>query len=340
MNPHLLNITDIFAPGTVSPTEVLPPDVASQLAIVTYITVGSVAVLIWDIWDNICTDYRLITEFTIHLPTIVYFASRLATVFYALTYTIFNTAAITWDCSRFAKVVTVGYPIAIDATSFLFLLRVRAIFNRDRFFVIFFNCLWIGVVASSLTGPFGTSGINIGTTEYCVIDRFEGYIDAAAIAPLVFDTLVFIAISRRLMIDALVVDRDLRTCADVKALVLGDYLPTLSKALLQDGQVYYLTTITTGLTSVIILFVPGIPSYILRTMLTVPNITLMNIMACRVFRKTKFGLFRETSISTTMIFGSLEGWNAETNDVQTDTTGIETVTSSSPVGSSNKPEEV
>lgn len=29
-------------------------------------------------------------------------------------------------------------------------------------------------------------------------------------------------------------------------------------------------------------------------MFTVPNVTLMNIMACRVFRNTKFGIFRGT----------------------------------------------
>lgn len=48
---------------------------------------------------------------------------------------------------------------------------------------------------------------------------------------------------------------------------------------------------TTSLLTVIMLYVPSVPvTY--QTMFTVPNIVLMNIMACRVFRNTKFGLFR------------------------------------------------
>jgi len=46
--------------------------------------------------------------------------------------------------------------------------------------------------------------------------------------------------------------------------------------------------------TVIMLYAGNVPiTY--RTMFTVPNIALMNIMACRVFRNTKLGLNREAS---------------------------------------------
>lgn len=52
--------------------------------------------------------------------------------------------------------------------------------------------------------------------------------------------------------------------------------------------------------TVIMLYLPGVPvSY--QTMFTVPNIMLMNIMACRVFRNTKFEVFRENTFSTTCL---------------------------------------
>lgn len=36
----------------------------------------------------------------------------------------------------------------------------------------------------------------------------------------------------------------------------------------------------------------------MRSMFATPNIALLNIMACRVYRNTKFGLFREEELST------------------------------------------
>lgn len=39
----------------------------------------------------------------------------------------------------------------------------------------------------------------------------------------------------------------------------------------------------------------------MRSMCATPNIVLTNIMACRVYRRTKIGLFRETEVSTTAL---------------------------------------
>jgi len=38
----------------------------------------------------------------------------------------------------------------------------------------------------------------------------------------------------------------------------------------------------------------------LRTVFTVPNVAVMNIMTCRVFRKMIFGTFRESQISASL----------------------------------------
>lgn len=58
------------------------------------------------------------------------------------------------------------------------------------------------------------------------------------------------------------------------------------------------------------LYVPGIPP-VYRTMFTVPNIAIMNIMACRVFRNTRFGVIRNTEIlSTLKVSGTTNGASA------------------------------
>ena len=53
--------------------------------------------------------------------------------------------------------------------------------------------------------------------------------------------------------------------------------------------------------SVIMLFYPSNPA-ILRTIFTIPNVALMNVMAGRVFRNTiLYGTWRETDIFTIQI---------------------------------------
>jgi len=207
--------------------------------------------------------------------------------------TIFETAHA-GNCPKFEKVVCALYPVAIPATSLLFFFRVRAVFDSNKLVIAFFAFMWLAVVGGCITVTRGVTGINIGPTDYCLNAALEPYVSAAAIIPLVNDTLVFFAISFRLMTNTHV-EFNLRT--GVKTLISGAYLPAFSKTLFQDGQVYYLTTVTTNLLTVIMLYIYAVPiTY--RTMFTVPNITLMNIMACRVFRHTKFGMFKETSISS------------------------------------------
>jgi hypothetical protein len=294
-------LDQVINPNT--PMAFLPPDLAFQVTIASYILVGSSGVMIWDILNNVSGDYKLLTKHRIGLPTIAYFISRFGALGYVLASTIFETAAITWNCARFEKILCTLYPIAIPATSLLFFFRVKAVFDRNQLVVAFFAFMWLATLAGCLTVTQGVTGINIGPTKYCLNFDLKDYVAAAAIIPLINDTLVFLAISWRLMTNTHV-DYDIRS--GVKTLMFGEYLPAFSKTLFQDGQAYYLTTVTTNLMTVIMLYVSSVPiTY--RTMFSVPNIALMNIMACRVFRNTKFGVFRETSISTSRMGTAKDG---------------------------------
>ncbi|KAF4609851.1 hypothetical protein D9613_010431 [Agrocybe pediades] len=280
-------------PNPFTPMAFLPPDLAFQVTISTYILIGSCGIMVWDILNNLPSDIRLLKDYRITYPTIVYFISRLGALGYVLASTIFETAP-TGNCRVFEKVVDWLFPVAVPFTSLLFFFRVRAIFDNNKFVVAFFGFMWLAVLAGCLTVTQGVTGANIGTTNYCINASLEGYVSAAAIIPLVNDTLVFIAISWRLLMNSHL-EANLKD--GVRTLVFGVHMPAFSKSLLQDGQAYYLTTVTTSLMTVIMLYIKAVPvSY--QTMFTVPNIMLMNIMACRVFRNTKFGIFRENTYSS------------------------------------------
>ena len=79
--------------------------------------------------------------------------------------------------------------------------------------------------------------MHVPPTRYCAAGHVKPLIAAAAIALLINDTLVFLAITWRLSCNSY-------ACPTFKHVIrvfaFGDYLPALSKAMLQDGQAYYL----------------------------------------------------------------------------------------------------
>jgi hypothetical protein len=127
------------------------------------------------------------------------------------------------------------------------------------------------------------------------------------------DTFVFLAISYRMVSSAMVVST---WRARSQSFFTGDGLLYLSKALLQSGQVYYLSvlwshlcqhiywsnlyvSVTIGvaiLTSVFILS-ENIPAA-LRPALVSPYFALGSAMACRVFRIVFLGIMEGTQIDT------------------------------------------
>lgn len=92
-------------------------------------------------------------------------------------------------------------------------------------------------MAACVTVIVGVDGVNIGPTQYCIDGEVEAYVTAATIIPLVNDTFVFLAISWRLFSNSYARP----TFKDgLRVLIFGDYMPMFSKAMLHDGQAYYL----------------------------------------------------------------------------------------------------
>ncbi|PPR04490.1 hypothetical protein CVT24_013099 [Panaeolus cyanescens] len=292
--------TELLLHDTFSPEEFIIASKTSsyEVTVSIYILVGTCAITVWDVIHNLKADYKLAFKYKFGLPTIVYFISRLATMAYIITSTIFVTAPI-GNCSYFDTVVNWMFPISVPATSLLFFFRIRAVFDDDPFVVSFFGFMWFAVLGGSLTVTQGVHAASIAGTQYCAAGPYEDYVASATILPLIHDTLIFLAISWRLIANSHV-DHNFRN--GYRVMVFGDYLPAFSKSLLQGGQAYYLTTVTSSLLTVIMLEVDAVPP-VFRSIFTVSNVMLMNIMACRVYRNTKFGLFASDDEEDHVIIG-------------------------------------
>ncbi|KAJ6543373.1 hypothetical protein DFH09DRAFT_1173575 [Mycena vulgaris] len=263
----------------------VPPDIAAQVEVLRYVWAGTAAVFIWDILNNLRADYDLLFKYRIRWPVVAYFTSRIVCFVYVIGFTIFLTHPV-GGCRILDLVLDSLYPIAVPSTSLLFFFRVRAIYGRNRIVTGVFAILWLAELAACITVPFGTGGINIGPTRYCIIAELAPYTGSAAITPTVFDTAVFVAISYRLLGNTHVEYSWWEKC---RAFFSGAYLPAFSKALFLDGQVYYMITVISNVTMSVMVYAPGV-SPGSRSLPALSNLMLTCVMACRVYCHTRLGL--------------------------------------------------
>ncbi|KAJ6527814.1 hypothetical protein B0H19DRAFT_1214661 [Mycena capillaripes] len=229
-----VNTTDL--PNPFTPLVWLPPEVAYQIQIGNYVVTGTLAAFIWDLLSNAMNDYKLVSQHRVGPGTVTYFLARLNT----------NISAYPLNhCALARKFYEVGVAVSVPANSLLIFLRARAIFDANRYLVLLFFALWL-IVAGTATMP-AIPGIikaaNIGPTKYCMtVD--EKIIGATfSIAPPVHDTVIFLAISWRMFHYSQPTEgsRTNRGLGGViKSALTGEYLPQFSRAVLMDGQLYYL----------------------------------------------------------------------------------------------------
>ena len=129
-------------------------------------------------------------------------------------------------------------PVQMSFTTLLFFIRVRATYQNARWVTIIFGTLWLAVTGGSTADVF-YHNVNIGPTKYCIVKDLPRYGQVATILPLINDTLVFLAITYRLTGRQLISTSTKREHW-FRVLVKGEYIPDFSRAVLRDGQAYYL----------------------------------------------------------------------------------------------------
>lgn len=271
-----------------TPMAFLPPEFGFQLTLVKYVFVGTLGAVIFDTLTCIGVDYRLLRDFKVTLPTVVYFFSRAVTLTYFIFGAIVNTAPV-GNCSQIFTVTVWLFAVAIPSTTLLFFFRVRAVYLDNKYVVGAFALMWLGVLGGCITATQNDEATRIGPTDYCLsVSHRAPAISAAAIIPLINDVLSFCAVTWRLAQNAQI-KPTFRT--GFKVMVFGHYLPVFSRALLQDGQIYFLSTVGIYILTVMMLYIKGIPPAY-SAMLGNPNVAIMNAMACRMYRNTKLGLYK------------------------------------------------
>ncbi|CAK5266326.1 unnamed protein product [Mycena citricolor] len=278
-------------PGTLGIT-LLPPALAQQVLISDYVCAGSLGIAIWDLLNNCRAEYELLTRSRLRLPIVAYVFARVFSLAYILGFTLLGTYPL-GNCSTMFRVFDSFYPVATSATSLLFFFRVRGVYASALVPTIVFGTLWLGVLATSVTIPIGGRAIPIGPTDYCLITSVAPYVGAAAIMVTIHDTAVYLAISYCLVTNTHIVQTNGQL---FRALICGKYLPSFSRSLFVDGQVYYMVSVISNILVTLMVYLPVSPLY--HGLLAVPNMALTSVMACRVYRNTRLGLSQRPTALT------------------------------------------
>ncbi|KIK54011.1 hypothetical protein GYMLUDRAFT_264861 [Collybiopsis luxurians FD-317 M1] len=265
-----------FSPAI--PFHLLPPEIAYQCQIDTYIVAGTLAIFIWDVLSNLSDDWRLFRPTKNNFVLAAYVISRISSLAYVAGRMVEMTYPV-GNCKLMDTIIGCFFPAGIAGSCVLFFLRARAIYRSQKYMVALFAFLWVSVLAACLTIPFGTSALNIGDTPYCINIFFKGFTAASVIVPTIYDTVIFLAISYKLMSNS----RSLAPDQSFRDRILGTNLPGFSRAMLQNGQKYYLVTLLSNLATILLAYAPVDPAY--RNVLALPNTMLTNVMACYVYRK-------------------------------------------------------
>ncbi|KZP28288.1 hypothetical protein FIBSPDRAFT_947870 [Athelia psychrophila] len=269
-----------------NPFGVLPPAIAGQYQVSCYILAATLTVYVYDWLLSVPEEQAIYARYGLPRATAVYFFSRVTSFIYLLSIALFaiapvdNCQAVEWSAGVFSV-------LAAASTSFLFLLRVRAVYSYSVVVTTLFGCLWLSMIAATAYYVKGLTAQHIPTTRRCTESGMHNYLLAIPSVGLgVTDTIVFVAISYRLVGNSINADAG----GWVRAFVTGDGLYTMSKALLKSGQVYFIAVVAAFLLNLVVMTAPGIPAA-MQYILLPAYVGFTNIMSCVVFRGMALGLY-------------------------------------------------
>ncbi|KAF9255579.1 hypothetical protein L218DRAFT_1034287 [Marasmius fiardii PR-910] len=274
-------------PNPFTPLAFLDPETANSLEASRYWVVAVLGGYIWDCGINLENDYRLLFKYPIRYATVGYYLSRIGTLGYIVISTLLLVGRMS-DCQKLHITQGIFYIISTGFTSFLFLLRVVAVWNWNKWIIAIFTLLWLATIGATVTVPVGLGSSHIGTTQACLLTRVADYTEFSLIMALIHDSAVFLAITYQILMNSLYEENP---SVRFKTFVGNgrSFLPKLSKNLLRSGQQYYLVALIGFVINCLLLKLPNTP-VLYHAISSFPVTAIVNCMACIVFRQIKFGL--------------------------------------------------
>ena len=198
---------------------------------------------------------------------------------------------------------------------FLFLLRVRAVYEGSTIVTLGFGLWWMAVIGTTFLYSFGVRAEHLPHSSMCMISSAQSWSTASLWVNAVYDTCIFVAISVRIVSFAIhpppvdthhhrsnSTSKHAQVEGNWRAFTFGNGLPRVCRELLRGGQLFYLCvsflsscrsrpdlfikygSVTIGFTLLgsSMSLAPVTP--VLRAGFMAPALGMSTIMTCRVFR--------------------------------------------------------
>ncbi|KAF7350846.1 hypothetical protein MSAN_01646600 [Mycena sanguinolenta] len=254
-----------------------------QIEIAQYVCAGSAAVYVWDILNNVRSDWSLFFKHKSNAVAVAYPMARIGALVFVLGFTVFASHPFTY-CNKVLLVINSFLPVTVCGTSSLFLYRVWTVYGGDRIVTLIFGCLWLFAVGSAITIPIGESAERIDGPLICVISRVESYIGASAI---------ILTVQKYDHLPRDLVSNDEGGKSDRPR---GIHSANFLRSLYRDGQMNYLIVVLMNIPATLLLYISSVPT-VYRGLFVVPNITLTSVMACRIYRDKVLGVRRSPQLT-------------------------------------------
>ncbi|KAH7888390.1 hypothetical protein F5I97DRAFT_1803192 [Phlebopus sp. FC_14] len=261
----------------------LSPQTAAEYEVFRNVHIATLGAYIWDMLSSSSQEFKMMrtTGSRVTVNFVAYWIARY--VLFLLVDPLFTIQheepGPMTHCQGHILGVDTTYILAGAASSFMFLRRVQAVFFKNRVVRWCFAVLWIANVIIGCIMPMGTTASEIANTKHCIVTGEPSYIAAGCISSLVYDSLVFLAVSYKVN-TSYSLDRN---PLNWKTFFSRPRSPRLSKSIMQGGQQYYLASVFANIIASLLLLIQTVPlAY--RILLMLPVLALTTSMACRVFR--------------------------------------------------------
>ncbi|TCD60709.1 hypothetical protein EIP91_009646 [Steccherinum ochraceum] len=212
-------------------------DITTQVEVcaVRSIVVGCIGAFVWGILSSSPEEYRMLHHGGIKWVDVVYILSR----------------------------------------TFLYNIRIRAVFYPQRPVVWFFYSMWVAVAATCLVAPFGSDSNSLGQTDFCFDIRLESYRAAGIIVAAINETLR----------------------PHLPSFMTGKGIGNMSRSVLQTGQLYDLATAGIIIGSAVAILTLDVPTPYSDVIVLV-NASTSHVMATGFIAFSSSGSFKTAIIST------------------------------------------
>ncbi|KIM84940.1 hypothetical protein PILCRDRAFT_817773 [Piloderma croceum F 1598] len=264
-----------------------------RLQVQQYVFVTCLTLCVWDWLIAVSDEVEMIRQGERRLRYLwngVYIIARICPIVYLIVTLIISIGPIIsiYTCGVITRFVAAANMLLMPAATSLFCIRLSAVYSRDKYITIFFGSCWLMILSlfifDSAKTLFRLPRV-IQSTECLIVEHYDAW---GYMATAVYDTLMYFAISWRLASFAMLESWHHR----VRSFATGYGLGWLSKVLLQSGQAYYFLTIGFNICTVVFIYNPSVPLG-WQSLFLGPTITFTSVMACRLFRELKLGLFAD-----------------------------------------------